>query len=77
MAAAADDVAATARWEWGEEHGLPLLRFSLAETAAAHLAAGNGVVGKVARRSHVAGVTGPAARDRHGRGWGADGCASK
>jgi len=49
LAAAADDVAAAVRdgaMGVGEEHGLPLLRFPLAETAAAHLAAENGVVGK-------------------------------
>ncbi|BCJ49420.1 NADPH:quinone reductase [Actinoplanes sp. NBRC 14428] len=50
LAAAADDVTAAVRdgvMGVGEEHGLPLLRFPLAETAAAHLAAENGVVGKV------------------------------
>jgi NADPH2:quinone reductase len=31
----------------GEEHGLPIVRFPLAETAAAHLARHNGAVGKV------------------------------
>ena len=33
--------------EVGEEHGLPLLRFPLEETAAAHDAVENGAVGKV------------------------------
>ena len=33
--------------EVGEEHGLPLTRFPLDETAAAHDAVENGAVGKV------------------------------
>jgi len=33
--------------EVGEEHGLPLTRFPLAETAAAHDAVESGTVGKV------------------------------
>ncbi len=48
-AAAADITAALADGvlEVGEEHGLPLTRFPLAETAAAHDAVENGAVGKV------------------------------
>ncbi|GGP05303.1 NADPH:quinone reductase [Nonomuraea glycinis] len=50
MAGAADDVTAAVldgAMGVGEEHGLPVIRFPLAETAAAHLAAQNGAVGKV------------------------------
>jgi NADPH2:quinone reductase len=50
MAAAADDVTAAVRdgaMGVGEEHGLPVVRFPLAETAAAQLALQNGAVGKV------------------------------
>ena len=50
MAGAADDVTAAVRdgaMGVGEEHGLPVLRFPLAETAAAQLASQNGAVGKV------------------------------
>jgi NADPH:quinone reductase len=49
-AAAAQDVAAAVgdgALPVGEEHGLPLTRFPLAETAAAHRAVENGTVGKV------------------------------
>ncbi|MEU8195068.1 NADPH:quinone reductase [Microbispora amethystogenes] len=50
MAIAADDVMAAVRdgaMGVGEEHGLPVIRFPLAETAAAQLALQNGAVGKV------------------------------
>lgn len=50
LAAAAEDVAAAVAdgvLEVGEEYGLPLLRFDLAQTAAAHDAVENGAVGKV------------------------------
>ncbi len=50
LRAAADDVTAAladGALEVGEEHGLPLTRFPLAETAAAHDAVENGAVGKV------------------------------
>jgi NADPH2:quinone reductase len=50
LQAAADDVTAAVAdgaLEVGEEHGLPLTRFPLAETAAAHDAVENGAVGKV------------------------------
>jgi NADPH2:quinone reductase len=50
MAAAADDITAAVRdgvMGVGEEHGLPVIRFPLAETAAAQLASQNGAVGKV------------------------------
>ena len=50
LKAAADDVTAAVAdgaLEVGEEHGLPLTRFPLAETAAAHDAVENGAVGKV------------------------------
>jgi NADPH2:quinone reductase len=50
LRAAAEDVAAAAAdgaLEVGEEHGLPLVRHPLDETAAAHDAVENGVVGKV------------------------------
>jgi len=48
--AAIEDVSAAVEdgaLEVGEEHGLPLLRFPLEETAAAHDAVENGAVGKV------------------------------
>jgi NADPH2:quinone reductase len=48
--AAAEDVTAAVRdraLEVGEEHGLPLIRYPLEETAAAHDAVENGAVGKV------------------------------
>jgi NADPH2:quinone reductase len=48
--AAIEDVSAAVAegvLEVGEEHGLPLLRFPLEETAAAHDAVENGAVGKV------------------------------
>jgi NADPH2:quinone reductase len=50
LQAAADDVTeavADGALEVGEENGLPLTRFPLAETAAAHDAVENGAVGKV------------------------------
>ncbi|WP_432522741.1 NADPH:quinone reductase [Kineococcus sp. SYSU DK006] len=50
LAAAAQDVTAALRdgaLPVGEEHGLPLLRFPLERTAAAHEAVEGGVVGKV------------------------------
>ncbi|MEV5494982.1 hypothetical protein AB0M50_06235 [Nonomuraea fuscirosea] len=50
MAAAADDVTEAVRdgaMGVGTEHGLPIVRFPLAETAAAHTAVQNHVVGKV------------------------------
>ncbi|WP_182905016.1 NADPH:quinone reductase [Microbispora sp. H13382] len=50
MAVAADDVTAAVRdgaMGVGEEHGLPVVRFPLAETAAAQLASQNGAVGKM------------------------------
>ena len=50
LRAAADDLTAAVAdgaLEVGEEHGLPLTRFPLAETAAAHDAVENGAVGKV------------------------------
>ena len=50
LRAAAEDVAAAAAdgaLEVGEEHGLPLVRHPLDETAAAHDAVENGTVGKV------------------------------
>ncbi|MCY1137210.1 NADPH:quinone reductase [Actinoplanes sp. Pm04-4] len=50
LAAAAEDVAAAVAdgaLPVGEEHGLPLTRFPLAETAAAHQAVEDGTVGKV------------------------------
>ena len=50
LRAAAEDVAAAAAdgaLEVGEEHGLPLVRYPLEETAAAHDAVENGAVGKV------------------------------
>ena len=50
LKAAADDLTAAVAdgaLEVGEEHGLPLTRFPLAETAAAHDAVENGAVGKV------------------------------
>ena len=50
LTAGADDVTAALRdgaLPVGEEHGLPLVRFPLAETAAAHRAVENGAVGKV------------------------------
>jgi NADPH2:quinone reductase len=50
LKAAADDITAALAdgvLEVGEEHGLPLTRFPLAETAAAHDAVENGAVGKV------------------------------
>jgi len=50
LQAAADDVAsavADGALEVGEDHGLPLVRFPLEETAAAHDAVENGAVGKV------------------------------
>nr|WP_246314606.1 NADPH:quinone reductase [Kineococcus aurantiacus] len=50
LAAAAQDVTAALRdgaFGVGEEHGLPLTRFALADTAAAHDAVEDGVVGKV------------------------------
>ena len=50
LAAAAEDVTAAAAagaLEVGEPHGLPITRFTLAETAAAHDAVEGGVVGKV------------------------------
>src|SRR4051794_5976610 len=49
LAAIADITAAVTdgALEVGEEHGLPLLRFPLEETAAAHDAVENGAVGKV------------------------------
>jgi len=50
LQAAADDVTAAVAdgaLEVGEENGLPLTRFPLAETAAAHDAVENGAVGKV------------------------------
>jgi NADPH2:quinone reductase len=50
LRAAAEDVAAAVAdhvLQVGEEHGLPLVRFPLEETAAAHDAVENGAVGKV------------------------------
>ena len=49
QAAAADLTAALedGALEVGEEHGLPLVRYPLEETAAAHDAVENGAVGKV------------------------------
>lgn len=50
LAAAAEDVTTAAEdgaLEVGEEYGLPLLRFPLEQTAAAHDAVENGAVGKV------------------------------
>jgi NADPH:quinone reductase len=50
LRAAAEDLTAAVEdgaLEVGEEHGLPLLRFPLEETAAAHEAVENGAVGKV------------------------------
>ena len=50
LAAAAADVTAAAAagaLEVGDEHGLPLTRFALADTAAAHDAVEGGAVGKV------------------------------
>ena len=50
LQAAAEDVSAALEdgaLEVGEEHGLPLLRYPLEETAAAHDAVENGAVGKV------------------------------
>lgn len=50
LVAAAEDIAAAAAagaLEVGEEHGLPLTRYPLAETAAAHDAVEGGTVGKV------------------------------
>jgi NADPH2:quinone reductase len=50
LRAGAEDVAAAAAegaLEVGEEHGLPLVRFPLDQTAAAHDAVENGAVGKV------------------------------
>jgi NADPH2:quinone reductase len=50
LRAAAEDVAAAVAdhvLEVGEDHGLPLVRFPLEETAAAHDAVENGAVGKV------------------------------
>jgi NADPH2:quinone reductase len=50
LAAAAEDVSAAVAdgaLEVGEEHGLPLTRFPLSETAAAHDAVESGTVGKV------------------------------
>jgi NADPH2:quinone reductase len=50
LEAAADDISAAlddGALEVGEEHGLPLTRFPLEETAAAHDAVEQGVVGKV------------------------------
>lgn len=50
MAAAVDDVTEAliaGALPVGEEHGLPLVRFPLAETAAAHRAVQDGAVGKV------------------------------
>ncbi len=50
LRAAAEDITAALEdgaLEVGEEHGLPLVRFPLAETAAAHDAVENGAVGKV------------------------------
>jgi NADPH:quinone reductase len=50
LAAGAEDVAAAVAdgaLPVGEEHGLPLTRFPLAETAAAHQAVEDGTVGKV------------------------------
>lgn len=50
LRAAAEDVAAAVAegvFAVGEEHGLPLVRYPLAETAAAHDAVENGAVGKV------------------------------
>lgn len=50
LAAAAEDITAALEagaLPVGEEHGLPLLRFPLAETAAAHAAVENDAVGKV------------------------------
>jgi NADPH2:quinone reductase len=50
LRAAAEDVAAAVAdgaLEVGEEHGLPLTRFPLSETAAAHDAVEHGMVGKV------------------------------
>ncbi len=50
LAAAAEDVAtavADGVLEVGEEYGLPLVRFPLEQTAAAHDAVENGAVGKV------------------------------
>jgi NADPH2:quinone reductase len=48
-AGAADVAAAVAAGalQIGEEHGLPLVRYPLEETAAAHDAVENGAVGKV------------------------------
>jgi NADPH2:quinone reductase len=50
LAAATEDITAAvadSALEVGEEHGLPLLRFPLRETAAAHDAVEKGAVGKV------------------------------
>jgi NADPH2:quinone reductase len=50
LRAAAEDIAAAVAdgaLEVGEEHGLPLVRYPLEETAAAHDAVENGAVGKV------------------------------
>ncbi|HEY2879580.1 NADPH:quinone reductase [Nocardioides sp.] len=50
LRAAAEDISSAVAegvLEVGEEHGLPLLRFPLEETAAAHDAVENGAVGKV------------------------------
>ncbi|WP_250031253.1 NADPH:quinone reductase [Paractinoplanes maris] len=50
LTAAAEDVAAAVEdgaMPVGEEHGLPLLRFPLADTAGAHRAVEDGTVGKV------------------------------
>jgi NADPH2:quinone reductase len=50
LTAAVEDVAAAVRdgaLPVGEEHGLPLVRFPLDQTAAAHRAVENGAVGKV------------------------------
>ncbi len=50
LAAAAEDLTAALEdgaLEVGEEHGLPLVRYPLEETAAAHDAVENGTVGKV------------------------------
>ncbi len=50
LQAAAEDVTAALEdgaLDVGEEHGLPLLRYPLEETAAAHDAVENGAVGKV------------------------------
>jgi NADPH2:quinone reductase len=50
LQAAAEDVSAAAAdraLEVGEDHGLPLIRFPLDQTAAAHDAVEQGAVGKV------------------------------